>query len=133
MKTLVAGRVLDRDVVRDAGVLVVELDLEGRAGRGRIGSVERDVQALIITEALPPLGAGAPDGALDAPAVGPLLAGAALAGAPLAGAPLEGAPLAGPGGGGPLPWTGANVQPAWADEAQPASTIAAIAAKAARW
>jgi hypothetical protein len=88
-------------------------------------------EALIITEALPPLGAGAPDGALDAPAVGPLLAGAALAGAPLAGAPLEGAPLA--GGAAVADGTGANVQPAWADEAQPASTIAAIAAKAARW
>jgi hypothetical protein len=87
-------------------------------------------EALIITEALPPLGAGAPDGPLDAPADGPLL-GAALAGAPLAGAPLAGPPLA--GGAAVAEGTGAKVQPASAGEAQPASTIAAIAAKAIRW
>ena len=34
-KTIAAGGVLDLDVVRDAGVLVVELDREARVGRGR--------------------------------------------------------------------------------------------------
>src|SRR5690348_13776786 len=48
---LLAGTVLDRDVVRGARVLVVEGDLEGRAGgRAQARRVERDVLRLEIDD-----------------------------------------------------------------------------------